>query len=157
MNQNLKIGFFAGAIGAVILAAIMYLMMTGTGQVPAFVGMFRAWFGANPPLDHVLGALGFVLAGGIWGLLFTALVHQPTLSKGMLFGLLPTLFLWLVLAPATGKPLFNGFTPQGIILPLVFNVIVWGSFVGWYCSRRIHPTVSTRPGEYSSAQGLRAG
>jgi hypothetical protein len=153
MSQTLKIGFFAGAIGAVMLATIMYLMMlTGAGQVPAFVGMFRTWFGANPPLDHVMSALGFVLAGGVWGLLFTALVHQPTASKGMLFGLLPTFFLWLVLAPATGQPLFNGLTPQGIMLPLLFNVVIWGSFVGWYCSRRVHHPVSTIPGEYSSAR-----
>jgi hypothetical protein len=34
-----------------------------------------------------------------------------------------------------GNPVFNGLTPRGVLMPIVFNVLVWGSFVGWYCAR----------------------
>jgi hypothetical protein len=58
-------------------------------------------------------------------------------ASGILFGLLPTLWLWLVVAPATGKPVFNGFTPRGILMLLVSNLLIWGSILGWYCHRRL--------------------
>ena len=132
----MKTGFIAGAIGAVILVVVMYLLfLTNLGGVPGFVGIYRAFFGQNFPLDHILSILGFILAGGIWGLIFALLVRIPTVSKGIVFGILPSLFLWLVIAPAIGNPLFNGFTAQGIILPLIYNVVIWGSFVGWFCQR----------------------
>ncbi len=47
-----------------------------------------------------------------------------------LFGILPSLWLWVVVAPVVGNPLFNGFTTQGILMPLLFDVILWGTFVG---------------------------
>lgn len=132
----MKTGFIAGAIGAVILAVIMYLLFwTGLSGLPGFVGIYQAWFSQNFPLDHILAIIGFVIAGGIWGVIFVAIVRVPNVLRGMIFGILPTLFLWLVIAPAVGNPLFNGFTAKGIILPLIFNVVIWGSFVGWYCSR----------------------
>ena len=31
-----------------------------------------------------------------------------------------------------------------LILPFVFNVIVWGSFVGWYCRRRFATAMCVR-------------
>jgi hypothetical protein len=39
-------------------------------------------------------------------------------------------------APFTGKPFFNGFSVPGILLPILFNVVIWGGFLGWYCRRR---------------------
>ena len=55
----------------------------------------------------------------------------------MAFGLLPALWLWIVVAPVMGQLIFFGFAPMQLILPFVFNVIVWGSFVGWYSQRRL--------------------
>lgn len=79
-------------------------------------------------------------------MLYTTVVRRPSVVSGMAFGLLPTLFVWLVLAPLTGKPLFNGFTPQGLLIPLIFNVVIWGCFVGWYRSRTQHPVDMTSAG-----------
>ena len=135
MSRTLRTGFVAGMIGAVILIVVMYLMrVAGLGGAPGFVGIYRAMFGPRPLVEHILGAAGFALAGGIWGLVFAALMSSPSVLKGMAFGLAPSLFLWLVIAPAMGNPIFNGFTLQGILMPLIFNVLIWGSFVGWYCS-----------------------
>jgi hypothetical protein len=133
----MKTGFVGGLLGALLLVVIMYLMqLMGMGD-PAFVEMYRGMFGGeNPPTDHIIAGILFLLAGGLWGLLFAAMVKHPTILKGMLFGLLPSLFLWVVINPMIGKPLFNDFTLKGLLMPLFFNVVIWGAFIGWYMERR---------------------
>lgn len=136
MSSRLKTGFIGGIIGALILIVVMYILqLAGMGQ-PAFLGMYRAVFGNHPPLDHVIAGILFLLSGGLWGLLYAAIVKHSSVLKGMLFGLLPSLFLWVVINPIIGKPLFNDFTTMGLLMPLLFNVVIWGSFIGWYCSAR---------------------
>lgn len=137
MNRRLSHGFIAGALGAVILVVLMYIMQAAGMGDPGFVGMYRAQFGANPPADQFIAAVLFIIAGGIWGLIFGLLVKYPTVLKGFLFGLLPSLWLWVVVNSYLGKPLFNSFTGKGLIMPIIFNMVIWGSFVGWYLSKRI--------------------
>jgi hypothetical protein len=38
----------------------------------------------------------------------------------------------VVVLPVIGQPIFSGFTLKGILLPILFNVVIWGSFVGAY-------------------------
>jgi hypothetical protein len=64
------------------------------------------------------------------------LTRSPTVLKGFLFGILPTLWLWIAVNAFMGKPLFNDFEWKGIVMPIVFNMVIWGSFVGWYLSKR---------------------
>jgi hypothetical protein len=136
MSSRLKTGFIGGVIGALILIVVMYILqLAGMGQ-PAFVGMYRAVFGSQPPVDHIIAGILFLLSGGLWGLLYAAIVKHSTVLKGMLFGLLPSLFLWVVINPIIGKPLFNDFSTKGLLMPLLFNVVIWGTFIGWYCSAR---------------------
>jgi hypothetical protein len=137
MKRRIALGFAAGATGAFLLVVIFYLMQTARlSGPPGFVGNYRAVFGANPNLEHFLGAILFAVSGGIWGAIYAAFVKRPTVASGAAFGFVPTLWLWLVVAPFTGKPFFNGFSAPGILLPILFNVVIWGSFVGWYCRRR---------------------
>lgn len=137
MSTRLRIGYVAGTLGAVILIVIMYLMeLTGLGGPPAFVDMYESVFGGTGPGAEFIAAVLFALSGGVWGAIFGAIVSDPTILKGMLFGILPTLWLWIVVVPVTGSPLFNGFTTMGLVMPLLFNVVIWGSFVGWYCAER---------------------
>lgn len=133
----MKRGFIAGFLGAVVLIVIMYVMQIAQIGDPAFVGIGRAVLGdgMSPVALNILSLIGFAIAGGIWGLIYVALVKNPTILNGMLFGFAPTFFLWLVIAPLTGKPIFNGFTLPGIVLPIIFNVVIWGTFVGWFLSR----------------------
>lgn len=145
MNSRFSLGFTAGALGAILLVVIMYIMQAAGMGAPAFLQMYHAVFGANPPLDHILAIIIFVVSGGIWGLLFTAFVKYPTVLKGMLFGILPSLWLWVVVNPIIGKPLFNDFTVKGILMPLLFNVVIWGTFVGWYTSRKSTTAVKPNP------------
>ena len=136
MNNRLAQGFIAGAIGAVILVIIMYIMKAAGMGDPAFVSMYQAKFGANPPADQIIAAILFIISGGVWGLVYALLVKNPTVLNGFLFGILPTLWLWVVVNAALGKPLFNGFAVKGLVLPIIFNMVIWGSYVGWYMSKR---------------------
>jgi hypothetical protein len=136
MNKVTK-GFIAGAIGAVILSAIMFVMFfADLGGAPAFVAIHRKMFGESVPIDYILGTLGFVVAGGIWGAIYALVIKNPNVINGMLFGFLPTFFLWVVISPLMSGAFFNGFAVKGLITPVIFNVLIWGSFVGWYLSRR---------------------
>lgn len=137
MKVSVKTGFIAGCIGAIILVVAVYILKaSGLGE-PGFVGMYRGMTHANSPADPLIAGLIFVIAGGgIWGILFALLVKNPTVLKGFLFGFLPTVWLWVVVNAMLGKPLFNDFATMGLIMPLIFNMLIWGSFVGWYCSRK---------------------
>ncbi len=104
--------------------------------------MYRSTFAANQPIDHFIAAILFIISGGIWGVVFGLLVKYATIIKGMLFGILPTLWLWVAVNGFLGNPLFNGFEAKGLILPILFNVVIWGSFIGWYMAKKnnkLHP------------------
>jgi ammonia channel protein AmtB len=136
MNKITK-GFVAGVIGALILAAIMFLMFSvNLGGAPGFVGIHRKMFGESVPIDYILGTFGFAVAGGIWGAIYAAVIKNPKVVSGMLYGFVPTLFLWLVISPLMSGALFNGFAAKGLIMPVIFNVVIWGGFVGCFLSRK---------------------
>jgi len=141
MKHPLATGLIGGCLGAIILAVIMYIMKVAGSGDPGFVSMYRSTIGSNPPADEIIAAILFIISGGIWGFIFSFLVKQPTVLKGFLFGLLPTLWLWVVVNAFLGKPLFNGFNPKGIIFPLIFNMLIWGSFLGWFTSRKVRTVV----------------
>ncbi len=132
MNRHIRQGFIAGSIGAIILVIIMYILRgIGLGE-PGFVLMYRGAFGENHQAEQLISALIFIISGGFWGIAFALLIKNPNILKGFLFGILPTLWLWIVVNAFLHKPLFNDFQPMGIIMPIVFNMVIWGSFVGWY-------------------------
>ncbi|MCY7423046.1 MAG: hypothetical protein LH478_15045 [Chitinophagaceae bacterium] len=136
MKASIKTGFIGGCIGAIVLLTIMYIMKAAGMGEPGFIGMYRGMTHSNGASDPLIAGLLFViLGGGIWGIIFALLVKNPTLLKGLLFGILPTLWLWVVVNAMVGKPLFNGFDIMGLVMPLIFNMVIWGSILGWYCSR----------------------
>lgn len=136
MKHSLKIGFIGGSIGAVALAAVTYIMQIAGRGVPPFVSTYWATIGSHTA-DQLVALILFIISGGIWGLIFTWMVKRPTIWKGILFGILPNLWLWIVVNGALGKPLFNGFTLMGIAGPIVFNMLIWGSILGWYAARKL--------------------
>jgi hypothetical protein len=107
MNRRLLQGFLAGYLRAVILVIIMFIMKAAGMGNPGFVGMYRSTFGAHPPIDKVIAALLFIICLGFW------------------------------VNSVIGKPLFNDFTAKGILMPVVFDMVIWGSFVGWYMRRKV--------------------
>lgn len=147
MKNVLKTGFIGGCIGAIILVIIMYILMGAGMGDPAFVKMYHGAFGVHSAADQIIAGILFIISGGIWGLIFTWMVKNPTVAKGMLFGFLPTLWLLIIVNAVIGQPLFNGFHAKGIIMPIIFNVVIWGSFVGWYASRRVRAPVTNKMGQ----------
>lgn len=147
MQERLRIGFVAGALGSLAITVIMLIMQLAMGATPMFVGTYQSVFGPSSlVVAELVGGVLFVLSGAAWGALFTALIKQPTLVKGMVFGLVPALWLWLVVAPVMlGQPAFFGFQVPKLVLPFLFNVIVWGSVTGWYSAARVPqaPVAST--------------
>ena len=143
MKASSMTGFSGGCIGAIILIIVMYILMAAGMGDPAFVQMYHGTFGVHSAgLDQVIAGILFIISGGVWGMIFTWMVKNPTVAKGMLFGFLPTLWLLIVVNAVMGQPLFNGFHAKGIIMPIIFNVIIWGSFVGWYASRKLKTPVA---------------
>lgn len=140
MNSRLVSGFVGGCLGAIILVIVMYILQAAGMGEPAFVGMYKGMFGENPPGGQFVAAILFILSGGIWGLFFGLLVKNPSVVKGIIFGILPTLWLWLVVNSVLGKPLFNDFTTKGLLMPIIFNMVIWGSFIGWYMAGKRHHT-----------------
>lgn len=140
MNRSEQIAitdyFRAGFLGALILIGVMYVLMAiGFLNQPGFVNTFRATIGSYGTwIDHPVAAFLFAISGGIWGAIFS-LVPRPNPLKGAIFGLLPSLWLWLVVMPVAGGPVFGGFAPSALIMPFIFNCLIWGTFVGWYCKR----------------------
>lgn len=141
MKRSLKVGFIGGCIGAIVLAIISYLMQLGGKATPPFVSMYSATIGVHPGYQ-IVALILFIISGGIWGLIFTWIVKRPTVLKGILFGLLPNLWIWLAIDGFLGKPLFNGFSLMGIVGPVVSNMLIWGSILGWYASRKLKSPVS---------------
>ena len=137
-----------GAVGGVIGAAVVVVLadlLHWVGLIPAtpsVAAASRLLDGRGGPLlIFVAAAFGSVIAGAMWGAVFGLLVRRPTILKGMAFGLVPALFQWLVLSPLLGEGLFFrrlGFG-AGVGLPLLFNVLIFGSILGYYCGRKLCP------------------
>jgi len=133
MNDKIKVGFTAGFLGAVILIAVQFIFKwLGWAGNPGFIGIYHKTFGVHGfASDIIISAFLFAVSGGIWGSIFM-LLTKPNILKGILFGFLPSLWVWLVLAPYMDQPLFHGFAIKAIAFPILFNCLVWGTFIGWY-------------------------
>lgn len=129
-------GAFLGALAVVAAFGLLVLI----GQVPKapFVGQWQSAFGGGWVSALLLGGALFVLIGTLWGLPF-AWVPNPTIGKGMLYAVVPTLWALIVWPAINGQPILAGGDPVGILIPIVMNVVIWGSILGWYC-RRHTPT-----------------
>ncbi|MEO6683811.1 MAG: hypothetical protein ABIN48_13395 [Ginsengibacter sp.] len=136
MNHSLKTGFIGGCLGAIVLVIIFYLQFAAGKAQPSFVSNYQTTFGAHAG-DQIIALILFIISGGIWGIIFGWIVKRPTILKGIFFGILPSLWLWTAVNGAMGKPLFNGFALMGIINPIICNMLIWGSILGCYTSRKL--------------------
>lgn len=136
-------GGVAGLIGGMIAAALWYaLYWTGVASLPPSLALARWGARFSGTTATLLGLVASVVAAFGWGALFGLLVRKPTILKGTIFGFLPALFQWLVVAPLSRQPLFFGFTAVAIGLPLLFCVLVWGGITGYFSGRWLRPPYS---------------
>jgi len=129
----------AGALGAVLLWIIQMVMHSaGQGQPPLGTAVAGKMLGMEGSAATVVGALLFVLSGAIWGAIYAALVPRINWKTGLLFSLVPWLFVMFVMLPLLGKPVFAGGDAKGILMPLMLNAI-WGVVTG-----ALTPSLATR-------------
>ena len=141
MKASLKDGFIGGVIGSVaVVGALALLVLFGFIPTAPFVGAYQNVVGGDWVVAAIIGGLLFIFFGALWALPFALLVPNPTILKGIIYGLLPTLWAWtFVPAVLTGGALFGGGTAKGLLIPIVMNCLIWGSTVGWYCARHARP------------------
>jgi hypothetical protein len=146
MKASAKDGFVGGLIASVpVLLTLALLALLGTIPEAPYVGAYQATLGGGWVVAAIIGGLLFLLSGAIWGVLFAVLVPNPTVLKGFLFGLLPTIWaLTFIPAVLTGGPLFAGGSFMGLLIPFVMNCVIWGTIVGWYCAKHADYTTTAR-------------
>ena len=133
----------AGVIAAAAAAAVSYgLYWSGLVGMPASQQVARTWLKLGTGVDVLVGIVGALLAGALGGMLFGLAFKRPTLLAGMAWGVVATIVQWVILAPATGRPVFYGLTSPGIALPLLINMLIWGTLLGYLCGRWLRPPYS---------------
>jgi hypothetical protein len=137
-------GAVAGLIGGAAVVTVAFLLHAARliPAPPPLAAAGRLLNGrGGPPLAYVAAALGALVAATAWGAFFGFFVRRPTILKGMIFGVLPALFQWLVLSPLLGYGVFfRGMgTGVGIGFPLLFSVLIFGSTLGYFCGRWLRP------------------
>lgn len=136
-------GAVAGLIGSAVAATAWYAIhWAGVASTPPSLVTVSVVMGLTGIAAVALGLIASILAGGFWGGVYGLAVTKPSIPMGMLFGLLPALFQWVVLAPLSRQPLFFGGTAVGIALPVLFCVLVWGGITGYYAGRWLRPPYS---------------
>ncbi len=142
MASRLRAGFLGGTLGALVPAGVMTVRTLLGGPLPLFIKTYRHVFGrASLPEAAVIGGLLFVLSGGAWGALFGEFVSDPSPARGLVYGIAPAFWVFVVVAPVMlDQPIFFGFAAPEIIPPLLFNCLLWGVFVGWFMQRAESPS-----------------
>jgi hypothetical protein len=142
-RTRMAAGAVAGLIGGVIAAAVWYGMFwSGVAPEPPSLAAARSGAGVSGAVGTMVGVLGSLAAAVAWGALFGLLVRKPSVLKGTLFGVLPALFQWVVLAPLSGNAVFFGASAAAVALPLLFCVFVWGGITGYFAGRWLRPPYS---------------
>lgn len=135
MKPTPKTALTGAFIGSVAVAGALGLLVL-LGQIPKapFVAAWQGMVGGGWVAAAVLGGAAFIAIGTLWGLLMT-FVPNPTIVKGLLVGIVPTIWALVVWPAIQGNPILADGAPKGILIPVVMNVVIWGSILGWYADR----------------------
>src|SRR5690606_13001138 len=125
----LVIGFLAGAVSVLIFHQGAVALMNAAGWTDRAPFSMRATAPFGVP---VVWSLAFW--GGVWGLLFAAILRRlegaPLVAASVLLGaVLPTLVAWFVVAPLKGQPPAAGLAPMAMGFGLIVNA-AWGLGTG---------------------------
>jgi hypothetical protein len=125
----LTIGFIAGALSVLVFHQGAVALLNALGLTE------RAPYAMQPTQPFGLPQLwSLTLWGGIWGVLFAALLRRldgaALVAASLLLGaVLPTLVAWFVVAPLKGQPMGAGFVPVAMAFGLAVNA-AWGFGTG---------------------------
>jgi hypothetical protein len=125
----LTVGFIAG------LVSVLVFHQGAVALLQAFGLTERAPFSMAPTDPFgVPQVLSLALWGGVWGVLFAALLRRTdgaglAVSSTLLGAVLPTLVAWFVVAPLKGQPVAAGFEPAAMAIGVIVNA-AWGLGTG---------------------------
>jgi hypothetical protein len=144
--RDLAFGFIAGALAVAIFHQIMLLILAKAGMISGTPYSLRP----IPPYN-VPAVINTMFWGGIWGVVYAALVDRlaanwPFWLGGLVFGaIVPVLVGWFVVAPIKGLPLAAGFVPPDMLASVLINAF-WGLGTAIiYAGLRIWALGSSRP------------
>ena len=137
MHASIRAVLTGALIGSVAVVGAFGLLVL-VGQIPKapFAAQWQTLFGGDWRTGVLLGGLAFVAIGTLWGLPFAAVPH-PTVPKAMAWAIVPTLWALAGWPAVQGTPLFADGDPAGVLIPIVMNIVVWGSLLGWYARRSL--------------------
>ena len=132
--RDVAVGALLGSLA--VLGTLSLLVLIGIVPVAPWVAMWQTFIGGEDwVVPAVAGGALFVLAGVLWGLPF-GLVREPSVFKGVVYGVLPTLWAWTGMPLLMGQAPLGGLEPIPLVLPVVMNCFIWGSILGWYTHRK---------------------
>ena len=138
----LLVGFIAGALSVLIFHQGAVAVLHALGITP------RPPYGMQPTQPFGLPQIvSITFWGGVWGLLFAALLARLTGARLMLIAtilgiVLPTLVAWFAVAPLKGQPVAAGFAPRAMMIGPVVNG-AWGLGAGIGLALFARPRVRT--------------
>jgi hypothetical protein len=125
----LTVGFFAGAVSVLVFhqGAVGLMNVLGMTERAPFSMQSTQPFGVPQ-----LWSLAFW--GGVWGVLFAALLRRldgaALVAAALVLGAtLPTLVAWFLVAPLKGQPMAAGFVPMAMAVGVIVNA-AWGLGTG---------------------------
>ena len=133
--RDAAIGALLGSLA--VVGAFGLLVVFGIVKAAPWVLMWQRFVGGEGwVLAAIVGGVLFVGIGVLWGLPF-ALVEEPSPFKGVVYGVLPTVWAWTGMAILLGQPPLGGLRPDGVLIPIVMNGLIWGSILGAWCRRAV--------------------
>ena len=120
-----------------VVGAFGLLVPFGIVKVAPWVQMWQTFVGGEGwVVPAILGGILFVGIGVLWGLPFK-FVNEPSAFKGMVYGVLPTVWAWSAVPLMLGTAPFGGLDPLAVAIPVIMNCLIWGSILGWWCERKV--------------------
>lgn len=138
---NFVFYLIAGVVGAFSISVGRWLgkkFIPDFPDMPLLLGRIIDWGKPEPThVTRILGRYLHLITGALWGLLYGALVGRQffflefNIAQGMLFGLIPWIFLMIVILPVLRQGFFALKISKyqwfaGLILHLIYGAVLGG-------------------------------
>jgi len=137
--QNISVGFLAGLVATVVLAAMMIIKgMMGVMPGLNVVAMIAAILGTSITVGWIIHILVHTIAGGGgFALLYNVIPGSNALVKGIVYGIVAWLVLMLIVMPLAGVGLFG--LSLGVMAPVIILAfhIVFGAVLGFVYQMKV--------------------
>ncbi|MEM1057034.1 MAG: hypothetical protein AAGI52_16035 [Bacteroidota bacterium] len=140
MHATLRDAAIGALIGSLaVIGTFGLLVVVGLVRVAPWVQMWNHFMGGTAEewlIPALVGGLLFLVIGVLWGLPFYR-IEEPSTFKGVIYGVLPTLWAWTGMPLLMDRPPLGNLDPIAVMLPVLMNCIIWGSILGWWCERAV--------------------